>query len=173
MNKITNLLGKGLGFAGTAFTAVGGFLRKFATLLARLYPWVNAWFVWTLVLKSCTNNLVYRTFIGTIFNDPKVVTDPANTITFFIMALIALSSLVPKMDEFRLIIQMVVVAICGLLNALLGQPMWWCVGMIAFSVYLEGIMTDKYAKRAPSKKDRYVVKDGQDNPIISVEKGKV
>ena len=180
---IGSALGSGFRMAGGGIAAGWGVLSRswklIRLVLVNLWPWLNAFLIWNIVLKSLANNLVYGTFVAQLFttqqnpNFPAEIVHTINIITGAVMVILALCSFIPKMDETRRLIQMAIIGICGLLNVLLGNTMWKAMGILAVSVFAEGIFMDKYGKRAPSKKHQLVIKDGEGNPEKILELGKV
>lgn len=180
---IGSALGSGFRMAGSGIAAGWGLLRRswkvIRLVLVNLWSWLNALLIWIIVLKNLANNLVYGTFVAQLFttqqnpNFPAEIVHTVNIITGAVMMILALCSRIPKTDELRRLIQIAIIGICGLLNALLGNQMWTAMAILAISVFAEVIFMDKYGKRAPSKKDQLVIKDGGGNPEKIIEWGKV
>ena len=157
---------------GNGFKAVGGgiatgwgflkgFWTKFRTLLVNLWPWVNALFIWLWILMDLANNLVYGTFVAKLFttqnnpNFPAEIVRTVNIITVAVMVILALCSRIPKTDELRRTVQIAIIVICGVLNALLGGKLKIvAMAILAISVFAEVIFMDKHGKRSGSSKDR-------------------
>lgn len=174
---IGSALGNGLRMVGGGIAKGWVFVTKFwttiRTWLVKLWPFVNALFIWLWILENLANNLVYGTFLGQLFNNPADITVPAKWITAGVMVVLAFCSMKPKTDELRLLIQEAIIWVCGVLNALLSNPMWFSLVILTISVFAEGIFMDKYGKRAPSRKDQLVLYGPDGKPMYTLEKGKV
>lgn len=180
---IGSAFGSGLKMAGGGIAAGWGLLshswKLIRLVLVNLWPWLNAFLIWKIVLKSLANNLVYGTFVAQLFttqqnpNFPEEIVHTVNIITGAVMVILALCSFIPKTDELRRLIQIAIIGICGLLNGLLGNAMWTAMAFLVISVFAEVIFMDKYGKRAPSKKHQLVIKDGEGNTEKILELGKV
>ena len=142
-------------------------MKKYGRVIMRVWRDLNALFIWATLMCPVIAKIINKTWIGQLFNSPGTMVTVACIVAFVGAAFIALAGQQPKNDEWRLGIQVVLVAALFIIQWLVyGKGVFhaiWCA-ILAISVYVEYIGTDKYGGRVASKKKRreYTPKKNED-----------